>query len=68
MNFKKILAELPHLTFEEREILIRTASEFDDSTLSAADEELVEARLAAHHDDPNSSVPLHELKGRLRSG
>jgi len=41
--------------------------ELDDPPLSAADEELVEARLAEHHADPSSSVPLDEVKSRLRS-
>lgn len=45
----------------------RTILELDDSPLSPADEELVEARLAAHHSDPSSSVPLDEMKRRLRS-
>lgn len=47
-------------------IIIRRALELDDPPLSAADEELVEARLAAHHADPNSSVPPDEMKRRVR--
>jgi hypothetical protein len=66
MSFNEVIAELPRLTFEERQILIRRALELDDPPLSAADEELVEARLAAHHSNPNSSVALNELKARLR--
>ena len=67
MSFNEVIAELPKLTFEERQILIRLALELDDPPLSAVDEELVEARLAEHHADPSSSVPLAELKDRLRS-
>ncbi|HMH42993.1 MAG TPA: hypothetical protein VK557_05885 [Pyrinomonadaceae bacterium] len=67
MSLDEVIAELPRLTFEERQILIRRALELDDSPLSAADEELVEERLAAHHDDPGSSIPLDELKSHLRS-
>jgi hypothetical protein len=67
MSFNEVIAELPRLTFEERQILIRRALELDDPPLSAGDEELVESRLAAHHLDPNSSIPLNELKDRLRS-
>ena len=66
MNFDEVIAELPLLTFEERQILIRCAFELDDPALSPADEELVEERLAAHHSDPNSSVSLDEIKSRLR--
>ena len=67
MSFNEVIDELPRLTFEERQILIRRALELDDPPLSAADEELVELRLAEHHSDPGSSLPLTELKDRLRS-
>ncbi len=67
MSFNEVIAQLPRLTFEERQILIRLALELDKPPLSAVDEELVEARLAEHHADPSSSVPLDELKNRLRS-
>jgi putative addiction module component (TIGR02574 family) len=67
MSFNEVIEELPRLTFEERQILIRRVLELDDAPLSAADEELIEARLAEHHSDPNTSLPLGELKDRLRS-
>jgi hypothetical protein len=67
MSFNEVIAELPCLTFEERQILIRRALELDDPPLSTADEQLVQARLAEHHSDPGCSVPLAELKDRLRS-
>lgn len=67
MSFNEVIADLPRLTFEERQILIRRAFELDDLPLSAADEELVEGRLAEHHSDPRSAVLLAELKSRLRN-
>jgi len=67
MSFNEVIAELPQLTFEERQILIRRALELDDPPLSGADEVLIEERLSAHHADPISSVPLDEFKRRLRS-
>ncbi len=67
MSFNEVIAELPRLTFEERQILIRRVLELDDPPLAAADEELVEERLAEHHRDPGSSVPLGEMKSRLCS-
>ena len=66
MCFNEVIAELPRLTFEERQILIRQALELDEPPLSEVDEELVEARLAEHHADPSSSIPLDEMKRRLR--
>jgi hypothetical protein len=67
MSFNEVIAELPRLTFEERQILIRRALELDEPPLSRSDEALVEERLAEHHADPTSSVPLNELKTRLHS-
>lgn len=65
MTIAQILDELPGFTFEERQLLIRRALELDDPPLSDADEALIEARLAAHHADPNSSIPLEDVKARL---
>ena len=67
MSFAQVLEQLPALTLEERQILIRRAVELDDPPLSAADEALIESRLAAHRANPQSSVPLDEMKARLRS-
>ena len=67
MSFAQVLEELPSLTFEQRQALIRRALELDDPPLSEADEALIESRFTAHRADPNSSVPLDEMKARLRS-
>lgn len=67
MSFNEVIAELPLLTFEERQNLIQRLLELDDPPLSHADEQLIAARLAEHHADPSSSVPLAELKRRLGS-
>jgi hypothetical protein len=65
MSLKEVIAELPRLTLEERQMLVRRLLELDEP--SAADEELVEARLTEHHSDPNTSVSLAVSKDRLRS-
>ena len=67
MSFAQVLEQLPALTVEQRQIVIRRALELDDPPLSDADEALIEARLAAHRANPESSVPLEEMKARLRS-
>ena len=64
MSFTEVLQELPALTFEQRQLLIRRALELDDLPLSAADESLVESRLKALHDAPASAVSLEEMKAR----
>ncbi len=67
MSFNEVLHELPGLTFEQRQLLIRRAVELDYLPLSEADEALVEFRLAALRDAPASAVSLETMKARLRS-
>ena len=67
MSLSQVLEALPDFTFEERQLLIRRVIELDDPLMSRADEALVESRLAAHHLDPTSSLPLEVLEERLRS-
>jgi hypothetical protein len=67
MSFSEVLQELPALTFEQRQLVVRRALELDDPPLSEADESLVEDRLAALRDAPASAVPLAKMKARLRS-
>ena len=67
MSFAQVLEELPALTIQQRQVIIRRALELEDSPLSTEEETLVESRLAAHKKNPASSVPLDEMKRRLRS-
>lgn len=67
MSLSQVLEALPAFTFEERQLLVRRVIELDDPPLSEADETLVESRLADHHLNPTSSLPLETLKKRLRS-
>ena len=67
VSFHEVLLELPGLTLEERHLLIRRALELDDLPLSDSDEAVVESRLAALHDSPESAVSLEDMKIRLRS-
>jgi uncharacterized protein Smg (DUF494 family) len=67
MSFAEVLEELPVLTVQQRQVVIRRALELEEPPLSDAEEALVETRLAGHHQNPASSVPLDEMKRRLRS-
>ena len=67
MSLSPVLEALPEFTVEERQLLIRRAIELDEPSLSEADETLVDSRLAEHHVNPTSSLPLEELKERLSS-
>ena len=65
-SFAQVLEKLPSLTVRQRQILIRRALELEESALSPEEESLVEARLAAHHVSPSSSLSLDQFKARLR--
>ena len=67
MSFAEVLQELPALTLQQRQVLIRRALELEDSPLSAADEAIIETRLVDHRKNPATSLPLAEMKHRLRS-
>jgi putative addiction module component (TIGR02574 family) len=67
MSFAEVLQELPALSVEQRQQLIRRALECDEPPLAPEDEALIEERLAAHRRDPGSAVPLEAMKSRLRS-
>jgi hypothetical protein len=67
MSFNEVLQELPALTFEQRQLLVRRALELDDQPLDNADDALVESRLAALREDPNSGLSLEEMNARIRS-
>jgi uncharacterized protein Smg (DUF494 family) len=62
MSFTEVLEELPGLTFEQRQLLVRRALELDEAQLTAAEEAMVETRLRAHHADPASSLSLEEMR------
>jgi len=65
MSFNEVLAELPLLTVDQRQLLVRRAVELDDQELAPADEALVEQRLAEHRSAPKSAIPLKEMETRL---
>lgn len=67
MSFNEVLAELPSLTFEQRQLLMRRALELDDLPLSPADDALVQDRSADYHANPSAAVSLAEMEKRLRA-
>ena len=66
MSFAQVLEKLASFSVEQRQILISRALQLEDLPLSFQEESIVEERLAAHHKDPHSSIPLEEFKRRLR--
>ncbi len=67
MSFQEVLAELPSLTVEQRQLLMRRALELDDPALSPAEEKLVEERRAEYHRDPSAGINLEEIEKRIRA-
>ena len=67
MSATEIISELPKLTEAERREVFGRLLPLEDLPLQKSDEALVGSRLAAHHANPDSSVPLEEMKRRLRS-
>lgn len=67
MSFNDVLAELPLLSVGERQALVHRALELDETGLSAADEALIEQRLAEHRQNPTSVVSQTDLENRLRA-
>jgi hypothetical protein len=66
MSFAEVLNELPTLTFEQRQLLIRRAVEIDDPPLTREDEASIEERIAAHEKDPASAISWEEFDASLK--
>lgn len=66
MSFAEVLEELPALTFEQRQMVIRKALEVDETPLSPRDERIVEERLEKLRQNPDSAVSMDDMNARLR--
>ena len=66
MSFAEVLEELPALTFEQRQMVIRKALEVDETPLSPREERIVEERLEKLRQNPDSAVSMDEMNARLR--
>ena len=67
MSFTEVLRELPSLTLQQRQELIRRALDLDDDPLSPEHEALIAKRLAEHKSDPSSAVSEDAMNARLRA-
>lgn len=66
MSFTEVLEELPTLTFEQRQIVIRKALEVDEAPLGPREESLVDERLEKLRKDPDFAVSMNDMNARLR--
>jgi hypothetical protein len=66
MSFAQILEELPSLSSEERQQIIRRAAELED-VLSPEDAAILDSRLAEHARAPETAIPLDRFTQEVRS-
>jgi hypothetical protein len=62
MSLQEILAEIPRLSFADRQALIQHAMAVDDVPLSPEENALLDARMEDFRQHPATGVPLHELR------
>ena len=73
ISFDEILAELPKLTAEQRDLLrVRLAALageewMDADGLTPAEKVLIEERIAQHQRDPSSGISLKEIESCFRA-
>jgi len=65
MSLTEILAEIPKLSFTERQELVRRAIEVEDGELTAEEKAVLDRRLANFHHSPNSGTPAEQLKSEV---
>lgn len=62
MSLIEILAEIPKLSFAERQELVRRAIEVEDQDLTAEEKAILDQRLADFRQNPNSGTPAEQLR------
>ena len=60
MSQTEILAEIPKLSFAERQELVRRTIELEDEEITAEERAILDERLADFRRNPNSGIPLTE--------
>jgi len=65
MSLTEILAEIPKLSFTERQELVRRAIEVEDGELTAEEKAVLDRRLADFRRSPNSGTPAEQLKSEV---
>ena len=65
MSLTEILAEIPKLSFAERQELVRRAIEIEDQDVTAAEKVILDRRLADFRQNPNSGIPAEQVKDEV---
>lgn len=62
MSLNEILAEIPKLSFAERQELVRRTIELEDEEITPEEKAILDERLADFRRNPNSGLPAEQLK------
>jgi Putative addiction module component len=62
MSLTEILAEIPKLSFAERQELVRRAIEVEDQELTAEEKAILDERLEDFRRHPESGISAKQLK------
>jgi len=65
MSLTEILAEIPKLSFAERQQLLRRTIELEDDELTTEEKAILDQRLEDFRRDPQSGTPAEQLKGEV---
>jgi len=66
MSFPEILAEIPNLSFAQRQELVRRAIATDGEELTSEETAILDARMEDFHRQPDAGIPVEQLEERVR--
>ncbi len=65
MSLTEILAEIPKLSFAERQELVRRAIAIEDDELTPEENAILDQRLDDFQRKPDAGTPVHDLKNSV---
>ena len=65
MSLTEILAEIPKLSFAERQEVIRRTLELEDADLTPEEQAILDKRLEDFRRNPNSGISADQLKSEV---
>jgi putative addiction module component (TIGR02574 family) len=65
VSLTEILAEIPKLSFAERQQLVRRTIELEDDELTPEEKAILDQRLEDFRRDPQSGTPAEQLKSEV---
>jgi putative addiction module component (TIGR02574 family) len=65
MSLTEILAEIPKLSFAERQEIIRRTLELEDADLTPQEQAILDKRLQDFRRNPNSGISADQLKSEV---